>query len=98
MVILIKLGIAYYNQGFINIPTRYSELFGTNMSEIKVHLDEWSSAPLVAYINRTAQVTKAPRIMMGAGYTEWVQSKYKIGDKIKIELQSEKNTKSILIR
>ena len=98
MTILGKLGIAYYNQGFVNVPMRYSDFFGPDLSEIKVYFDEWNSNPITAYINRTAQPVHSPRIMMGTSYTKWVQSKYKQGDKIKIELQSENHNSSILIR
>lgn len=98
MTILVKLGRAYYNQGFVNIPTRCSDFFGSNLSEIKVFLNGENSNPLTAYINRTAQATKSPRIMMGYSFTKWVQSKYKLGDTIKIELLCENINTSILIR
>jgi len=46
MVFNITLGLAYYNQGFINIKQRYNEYFGQNNSIITVYLGSWNEIPI----------------------------------------------------
>ena len=55
MVLTVKLGIAYYNQGFINIQKRYSEYFGNDNESIKIHLGSSEEVIIDGSINLTAK-------------------------------------------
>jgi hypothetical protein len=97
MDILVKLGVAYYTQGFVNIKKRYEDYFGGDQSEIIIYLGTWTSEPFAARINRRAQIIGTPRIMMGTRYTEYVKANHKLGETIKIEFMNPNYPNSILI-
>lgn len=98
MDILIKLGIAYYSQGFINIKKRYEEYFGPDNSDIDVYLGTWDSEPVKGKVNRRAQVIGTPRIMIGYRYTDYVQKTNNLGGTIKVQILNAKYPNSILIQ
>ena len=89
--IIVKIGEAYYNQRFFNIRKKYSELFAKNHLEpIKIQLGENIEKIIIGKINRTANSTGAPRIIMtgidGIEYENWVQENFKMGDIFKVEI------------
>ena len=98
MIFTVRLGIAYYNQGFINIKQRYQEYFGDDGSLIIVYFGSWNSTPLEANINRRAQPTGTPRIMMGVFFTNWVQQNHQQGENLIVEILNPNFPNSILIR
>lgn len=98
MVLTVKLGIAYYNQGFINIQKRYSEYFGNDNESIKIHLGSWEEVIIDGHINRTAQNSRAPRIMMGSKFTTWVQANYNFNEIITIIILNPQYPNQILIK
>lgn len=81
----VRLGIAYYNQGFFNIGVVYSNYFGEHGSPINIQLGN-NKEVIAGYINRTANRNGTPRIMIGKTYTEWVQSKFKQGEYMRITI------------
>lgn len=97
MDILIKLGTAYYSQGFINIKKRYEEFFGLDNSDLYVYLGTWESEPIKAKVNRRAQLIGTPRIMIGSRYTDYVQKTNKLGGTIKVQMLIDEYPNSILI-
>ena len=105
MKFTITVGIAYMNQGFVNIRQRYSEYFGEDNSEIKVYLGSWESKSLInsaqnnCYINRRANPNGTPRIMMGAIFTRWMAENHQIADLLVVEILTDSYpTNSILIK
>jgi hypothetical protein len=76
----VKLGSAYYNQGFFNIPQKYSEDFGADKAIIEIQLGDNSKKIMQGYINRTANKNGTPRIMGGKDLSEWIQKNYKKDD------------------
>ena len=94
-MIKIKLGIAYYNQGFFNIRKKYEDEFGENQSKLTIILGE-SGKEIEATINRTANPNQTPRIMAGKEYTVWIQENFKMGDFLKVEIVS--NTRIKLLK
>ena len=84
----IKLGIAYYNQGFFNISKLNSEKFGSDTSVIEIQLGDNPKNIIKAYINRTANLNGTPRIMGGKLMTSWIQKNYKQNDILKVEILS----------
>jgi|688.fasta_scaffold1061649_2 hypothetical protein len=98
MIFNITIGTAYFNQGFVNIQKRYSEYFGLNNALILVYLGSWDEVPFEARINRTAQPSGSPRIMMGNLYTTWVHQNHRLGDNLICEILNPNCTNSILIR
>jgi hypothetical protein len=98
MVFTIKIGIAYYNMGFINIKKRYDEYFGIHESTITVYLNTWDTSPFTAKVNRTHQPIGTPRIIMGNEFKIWIKKNHKIGDNLIIEMDSQNYPNAILIR
>jgi hypothetical protein len=97
MTFNIRLGAAFYNQGFIYIKKRYQEYFGSHDSNIKIYLGSWNEVPLEGRINRTAQPSGSPRIMMGITYTNWVQINHQQGENLTVEILNPNHPNSILI-
>lgn len=98
MVLTVKLGVAYFNQGFINIQKRYSEYFGNDNEIIKIHLGTWDEVIIEGRINRTAQNSGAPRIIMGSKFTTWVQKNYNFNEIITIVILNPQYPNKILIK
>jgi hypothetical protein len=82
----VKLGIAYYNQGFFNVSKKYSEYFGADKSLIEIQLGEKSNNFIQGYINRTANNNGTPRIMGGKTLSDWIQKNYKQNEILKVDI------------
>ena len=90
-LIEVIIGKAYYFDGFFNIRKQFSDLFGENLSLIKIQLGENSENIIEGYVNRTANgINGYPRIMAGKEYTNWVQKNFEKGDILKVQM-TEKN-------
>ncbi len=85
----IRLGIAFYNQGFFNIRVQYSDLFGDDKSAIKIQLGKDSQNYLTTYVNRTANINQTPRIMGGTKCRDWFQSNFNMGDSFNVTMLAE---------
>ena len=57
------LGKSYYERGFFNLKTSYSHLVGEDKSEIQIVLEGKEKYTIPGKINRTANVSKAARII-----------------------------------
>tara|TARA_R110000737_G_C14624499_1_gene494331 strand:- start:10262 stop:11020 length:759 start_codon:yes stop_codon:yes gene_type:complete len=79
----IKIGHAYYNQGFFNISVKHQELLGSNGEEITIYLGDKTSI-LSGYINRTANPNATPRIMGGKKLSIWIKQNFKQGDYMRV--------------
>ena len=87
ILIDVKIGQAYYNDGFFNIKAKYSSLFGPNKSLIQVQLGEDIYDIVEGYVNRTANGKNGyPRIMIGKKYTSWIKSNFNQGDVLKVRM------------
>ena len=85
--IIVKIGEAYYNQGFFNIRKKHCDLFSKNHLEpINIKLGENNENIIIGNINRTANSNGTPRIRAGIEYKNWVQKNFKMGDIFKIEI------------
>jgi hypothetical protein len=104
MIILVKIGIAYYNQGFINIRVFYQEYFPQHGGHITVYLDSWDNLPITLpqgnpiTINRNANPNNTPRIYMGGNYRAWVQRNFQQIDTMIVEILNPDRPNSILLR
>ena len=98
MTIKIKLGEAYFNNGFIYIRKKYQDYIGIHGSYINVFLGTWDSNPIISKINRTAQSSNSPRIMIGSDFTNWVQSNHNKGDYLSVEILNSNYPNAILIK
>jgi hypothetical protein len=84
--IIVKIGEAYYNQGFFNIQSKYSELFSKNHFEpIKIQIEENNSEIIIGTIYRTHNSNQT-RIKAGIEYKKWIQENFKMGDIFKVEI------------
>lgn len=81
--ISVKLGIAYYNQGFINIPVKYSNKIGAHREEIKFFVNNHDH-PIIGYINRTANTNGTPRLMGGKRLKESIMQNFAQGQVIEV--------------
>lgn len=80
----LKLGIAYYNQGFINVPAKYSHHLGSNGEELEIYLGDITNQPIYGYINRTATNNGTPRLMGGIPQKTWIQKNFQENEKINV--------------
>ncbi|NBB22363.1 GIY-YIG nuclease family protein [Runella sp. CRIBMP] len=76
----VKLGKAYYNQGFFNVSQNHSENFGADKALIEIQLGDNSKNVIQGYINRTANKNGTPRIMGGITLSNWIKKNYKQDD------------------
>ena len=84
----IKLGVAYYNQGFFNVSQKYNDNFSVDKAIIEIQLGSNPKNIILGYINRTANINGTPRIMGGKSLSEWIQKNYKQNDSLKVEILS----------
>ncbi|MCU4487747.1 hypothetical protein C5B41_03230 [Acinetobacter ursingii] len=83
----IRLGEAYYNQGFFNIGVKYSDkLHLQHGTLIHIQLGSNSSHIIEGYINRTANSNKTPRIMGGKALNQWIQRNFNQDSLMKIHI------------
>ena len=82
----VKLGKAYFNQGFFNVSQKYSDHFGADKTIIEIQLGEDSENIVQGYVNRTANNNGSPRIMGGKTLSDWIQKNYNQDDVLKIDI------------
>ncbi|MCG7856680.1 hypothetical protein MD537_06865 [Flavihumibacter sediminis] len=86
-VLFVKVGKAYYYQGFINIKVAGDSYFGNHDDLVSVQLNgKGDGLNIEARIDRTANPNKTPRLMMGRIYTQWVQDNCKMGDELIVKV------------
>ncbi len=84
---IVTIGKAYYFDGFFNVRVKHSELFGKDLSDILIQLGENSEIYCQgAYVNRTANTNKTPRIMAGKVYRNWIKENFVQGDIFKVRI------------
>ncbi|MGE0494261.1 MAG: GIY-YIG nuclease family protein [Vulcanimicrobiota bacterium] len=84
----ITLGKTYYEKGFFNVPTDFSDRFGEDRERVSIFLGE-SGRVVDGYINRTANPDSgAPRVFGGATLRNWVQSTFKLNEAAEVEVVS----------
>lgn len=83
----IKLGEAYYNQGFFNLTRKYDKYIGEDGCIIEICFSDTDEI-LRAKINRTANLNGTARIMGGKRLKNWIRSRYVEGDVIEVEIIS----------
>ena len=81
------LGRTYYDTGFFNVPVAHQNHFGGNGQQVELFVGD-VVPPVIGTINRTANSTKAPRIMGGAGLRNLIQKKWHVGDVIQVDVLS----------
>jgi hypothetical protein len=72
-----KLGKTYWDNPFINIPVKYSDLFGGQDSAVKVDFIKNNQLikSIIVLVNRNAVANKAPRLYFGKTEEgDWFQS------------------------
>jgi ribonuclease VapC len=81
----LKLGSAYYRQGFFNVPVACEGYVGAHGSVVQIQL-EGVARTLSGRINRKANANGTPRIMAGTSLRSWFQSRFKRGDTVRVEI------------
>lgn len=84
----VTLRDTYYNKGFINIRTRYSEHVGLNGAQMTVDLlgnFPRPSLQIPIYRDPTG-INKLPRLHMGADYIEWVHLNHELNQHVNVRM------------
>lgn len=79
---------AYYYQGFFNVRRKYSDRFGKDQEIIKIQLGDNSDKFIHGVIDRKANTNGTPRIRGRKELTEWIQSNFKQGDVLLVDIIS----------
>jgi hypothetical protein len=85
----VTLEKTYYNQGFFNVPVKYSDDFGADEALIEIQLGNNPKDLIQGRIDRTANTNGTPRIMVGKILTHWIQKNFKQGDTLTVDILSE---------
>ena len=83
----LQLQIAYYNHGFINVPTKYSREFGVDKDEMKFFIKDYNN-PIIGSINRNANSTGTPRLMGRKEFTKQIKENFIQGQFIEVTILS----------
>lgn len=87
------LGKSYYERGFFNLKTSYSHLVGEDKSEIQIILEGKEKYTIPGKINRTANVSKAARIIGNKPLRMWFEENAEINSELRITFISKKKIK-----
>lgn len=87
------LGKSYYERGFFNLKTSYSHLVGEDKSEIQIVLEGKDKYTIPGKINRTANVSKAARVIGNKPLKMWFQENAEINSELRITFISKKKIK-----
>ncbi len=87
------LGKSYYERGFFNLKTSYSHLVGEDKSEIQIILEGKEKYTIPGKINRTANVSKAARIIGNKPLKMWFQENAEVNSELRITFISKKKIK-----
>ena len=71
--------------GFFNIPIRFSNQFGKNNSDITIQLQNNQNS-IFGIIDRESNVNGTPRIRGRRLLKEWIQSNFKEGERMNVEI------------
>lgn len=83
----LKLGSAYYKQGFFNVPVSCEQYVGAHDTKVELLL-EGVARTAAGRVNRKANANRTPRIMGGPSLGSWFQSRFKQGDILQVEIES----------
>lgn len=87
----VKLGTAYYHQGFFNVGIKNS-IFLSPKHRDNILIQLGNSPKIIqGYINRSANPNGTARIMCGVEYTQWIQKHFNPNDQFKVEILSPKS-------
>lgn len=81
----VKLGKAYWDQGFFNVRVKDDELFGNDNKPLNIFLGDEPRA-IVGYVNRRANPNGTPRIMAPVAMKEWMRRSAKLGGTILVDV------------
>ncbi|WP_300356470.1 hypothetical protein [Fusobacterium sp.] len=87
------LGKSYYDRGFFNLKTSYSHLVGEDKTDIQIVLEGKEKYTISGKINRTANTSKAARIIGNKALKIWFQENSKVNGEIRITFISKKKIK-----
>ncbi len=85
-VMHLKLGKAFYSQGFFNVTVRFNEYVRKDQGEITLVLDEETT--IVGRVDRHANRNGTPRIIGRTPLRDWFQRHYQQGDVVPVRFDS----------
>jgi hypothetical protein len=77
----------YYRRGFFNVGKAATDIFGADGETIEIFLGS-TDRPVIGTINRTANKTRAPRIMGGPAVRDWFIAQGEEGQFVSVEVNS----------
>ena len=83
----LKLGNTYYSKGFFNLGVDVERFLSYDEGPISIYVGE-EKKQLKGRISRTANQNGTPRIFGGAELRDWIQSNYRKGQQIEVEILS----------
>jgi len=81
----VEIKPTYFKQPFFNIKKKYDSYFGKDCSELSIILEN-SNKIITKHVDRTTNLSHAPRIYVGMDYLKWIQNNFKVGDYMKVEV------------
>ena len=87
------LGKSYYERGFFNLKTSYSHLVGDDKTDIQIVLVGKDKYTISGKVNRTANPSKAARIIGNKALKIWFQENVEINSELRITFISKKKIK-----
>ncbi len=85
-VFLLTLHKTYWEKGFFNVPTGYSQLIGSDGESIQIELQ--GNQLVNGLINRSSNSMSTPRIFGGVPLRNWFQEHCKLLAELKVTLKS----------
>ena len=79
----VKLGSAYYKQGFFNVSVSYQQYFANDGDSLEIICD---GKHFDGYINRRCNNTYAPRVFGSTVLRDWFQKNFKQGDDVLVKV------------
>ncbi len=85
--IIVTIGEAYYNQGFFNIGSKYSELLPkNNLDPIKIQIEENKNEIIIGKIYKFSDSGQTRIKDQSGEYKRWVQKNFNKKDVFKVEI------------
>ncbi|RME35462.1 MAG: hypothetical protein D6786_01895, partial [Gammaproteobacteria bacterium] len=91
----LTLGRTYYGKGFFNVPVDCERYFGRHGESVAIHCEGRAGA-IHGRIDRKANPqTHAPRIFGGAALRDWIQSRFRPGERVRVVIDDPRNIRML---
>lgn len=81
----VTIGKTYLKQGFFNVPVAYTDNFAQHGAGIEIWING-AVHPMQGTINRTANLSNAPRIRASTQLRDWIKANFNLNDLMEVEV------------